>query len=546
MSRKKIIICSFVLFLLTFQGCTSKRVAKNFELEPKLELQIDDTIAKRKNLLRGNTVYYSFVDQLNQGRQQLVQSHAREAYATFDAIMSNDKYDKYPEYQFAKYYLAVSMYDMGIRYGSLIYFVDILEKDPLLPHTHECLRRAIAIAQELKDDELILYIASKITTEKVPLSLREEFRYYIAKNLYLLGKYDQALNLLNGISYKNRLYLSSQYLQGAIHIQQNQLDESIENFRKISSSRGPVEYYAENDIKQLANLALGRVFYEKQNYPLSILYYKKVKRGSEAYPTALYEASWGLFKMNKYNEVLSVLHSLNSPFIEQIFFTKSYLLKAAVYIDLCDYGEALKTLSTVEKNFIALAKQIDGLARTAQGPQDYYRVLRMKKEDPDGKMEYAYRELFNLSASDSTFLNTHRFISHLQMEQRMLDGLNSKRAVVISRLLALRISSLSDKASYVAGRQMLTSRQLIEQYLGIKDVLKYEITSAGRQILQKRLLKMAPPVLTQQDLIQPKFTDSLKETMIWWELRGNEYWEDEVGYYLYDLPTRCKDTKDSQ
>lgn len=55
---------------------------------------------------------------------------------------------------------------------------------------------------------------------------------------------------------------------------------------------------------------------------------------------------------------------------------------------------------------------------------------------------------------------------------------------------------------------------------------------------------MAPPVMTDEDLIKPEFTDSLKETMIWWELRGEEYWEDEVGYYLYDLPTRCKEIKD--
>jgi hypothetical protein len=65
---------------------------------------------------------------------------------------------------------------------------------------------------------------------------------------------------------------------------------------------------------------------------------------------------------------------------------------------------------------------------------------------------------------------------------------------------------------------LLKSRQLIEQYLAIKDVLKYEITSAERKILGKRSLKMAPTVLTDADLIKPEFTDSLKETMIWWEL----------------------------
>lgn len=545
--NKKLILITVLALSVLGAGCASKKSVphvQNFSLEPKLEIQINDTIAKRKNLLQGNTQYFAFVDQLNAGRKQLAEKQPKQAFATFDAIMSNDKYEKYPEYQFAKYYLAVSMYDMGIRYASLLYFVDILEKEPLLPHSHECLRRAIAIAQELKDDELILYIASKITTDKVPLSLREEFRYYIAKNLYLLGKYDQAINLLNGISYKNRLYLGAQYLQGAIRIQQNNLDASVENFRKISASRGPVAYYDEAHIKQIANLALGRVFYEKQNYPLSIVYYKKVKRGSEFYPTALYEASWALFKMNKYNETLSVLHSLNSPFIEQIFYTKSYLLKAAVFIDLCDYGQAVKTLSSVEKNFISLAKQIDDLAKTAKSPQEYYRVLRTRTVTPDGERIYKYRELFNLSAGDNNFLNVHRFITHLEYEQALLNNLNSKRATVIARLLGLRISSLADKASYSAGRELLKSRSLIEQYLAIKDVLKYEITSAERKIIQKRSLKMAPQVLTGADLVKPEFTDSLKESTIWWELRGNEYWEDEVGYYLYEQPSRCKEAKE--
>lgn len=545
MKKRSIITCSLALGFAFLSGCASMQPTQSsFELEPKLELQINDTMAKRKNLLQGNTQYFNFVDQLNLGRKQLLDQQPKAAFATFDAIMGNDKYEKYPEYQFAKYYLAVSMYDMGVRYGSLLYFVDILEKEPLLPHTHECLRRAVEIAQELKDDELILYIASKITTDKVPLSLREEFRYYIAKSLYQLGRYDQAINLLGGITYKNRMYLSAQYLIGAAQIQQNKLEESTESFRKISAMKAPVAYYDEERIKQIANLALGRVFYEKQNYPLSLLYYRKVKRDSEFFPTALYEASWGLFKLNKYNETLSVLHSLHSPFIEQVYYTKSYLLKAAVYIDMCNYGEAVNTLSSVEKNFIAVAKQIDMLARTSRSPQEYYRVLRTQTVTPKGNKVFAYRELFNLSAANKAFLNVHRFVTHLEYEQSLLNGLNNKRATVIARLLSLRINSLAEKGSFIAGHELLRSRQLIEQYLAIKDVLKYEITSAERKILQKRSLKMAPNVLTDADLIKPTFTDSLKETMIWWELRGNEYWEDEVGYYLYDLPTRCKEQKD--
>ncbi|MEZ4845816.1 MAG: hypothetical protein R2877_02280 [Bdellovibrionota bacterium] len=64
------------------------------------------------------------------------------------------------------------------------------------------------------------------------MSLREEFRYYIAKNLYLIGKYDQASNFTNGITYKNRLYLGAQYLQGSI-----QSNKTVWMIRSRTSAR---------------------------------------------------------------------------------------------------------------------------------------------------------------------------------------------------------------------------------------------------------------------------------------------------------------------
>lgn len=547
---KKITFTALVVGLTLSFGCSGKNQSIPTPTQEPTELlnknvdqQLQKMIERRKKFLGANPIYTQFIEQLELGRVHLVDHRPKEAYEVFDSLIGNRKYKKFPETQYLKYFLALSLYDMGVKYGSLLYFVDIIENQPLLPYTHDSLSKAIKIAQEVRDDELILYLASRIPANKVPVNLREEFRYFIAKSLYLKKKYGQSLKLLDAISHRNRLYLGAKYLQGAIYVDLGKYEKAIRHFQKVSNHKAPVNYYDEERIKAISNLALGRIFYEKRNYPLSVLYYKKINRETEFYPNAMYEASWALFKLHKFNEALSVLHSLHSPYIQQIFFTKSYLLKAAIFIEMCHYDRAVDTLSSVESDFINLAKQIDEMARRAKHPRQYYPLLKTDETNELGERHYRYRELFLLSASEKDFLNVHSYITSLRKEQDELESLKNKRAIAIARLIKIREKSLSDKASYMAGKTLLNTRQIIEEYLALKDLLKYEIVTAERKVIQRRTLKLAPPIYKNEELIQPEFTESLKETMIWWEVRGNEYWADEVGYYLYQLPTRCKEDK---
>jgi hypothetical protein len=282
-----------------------------------------------------------------------------------------------------------------------------------------------------------------------------------------------------------------------------------------------------------------------KNYPLSIVNYKKVKEDGEFYPSALYESSWGLFKMHKFNEALSVLHSLQSPFFEQIYFLKSYLLSGAIYLEDCLYEDALVTLTSLEQQFNDLADQIDRFAKQARSPREYYPLLSSKKRLPNGTEVYAYEQLFNLASANRDFLGIHHYIERLAREQKTLADLKRPRADLLARLLQQRSSDLQVRASYLVGQKLLITRQLIADFRDMKDFLRYEIVSSERKILQTRSLRLAPPVLTGAELIKPEFTESLKQTMLWWDWDG-EYWQDEIGSYLYGLKSRCKDTGETK
>lgn len=524
--------------LFSLSSCAKSGV--NPDLDEKVDQRIQRELEKRTQLVSNNPVYLGLVSELQTGRAQLRDGKAKEAFTSFDKILQNSRYANYPEYSFAKYYLAVALYEMNVDYGALLYFVDIVQKEPLRTHTHESLRRAIQIAQHLRDDELILYLASSITPDKIPLSLREEFRYFVAKDLYQKENLDKAAELFNDVPHRSRLYLAAQYLLGTIAVKKRDLRAAAKHFQTLTDARSPVEYYEDVRLRQLGALALGRIFYEEKNYPLSIVYYKKVKRDGEFYPSALYESSWALFKLHKFNEALSVLQTLNSPFFEQVYFLKSLLMRGAIYLDLCHYPEAVETLSNLEQNFGTLKEQIDRFARQAQTPQAYYPTLSSVTRQPDGSKVYAYESLFKLAGANRDFLGVHKYIEHLQEEQATLESIKTPRADLLAKLIAQKASDLVVKASWLAGKKLLLTRQLIEDYDAVKTQIRYNVVSSERKILQSRSRGIAPPVVVDQDLIRPEFNESLKETLVWWDFNG-EYWEDELGYYLFDMRSLCRE-----
>ncbi|MCI5072413.1 hypothetical protein MRY82_05665 [bacterium] len=530
---------------LALSGCARSKqnieqIGQNQKKSNLVERRIDRELEKRSRLVRNNPLYTRLVDTLNEGRIEYKKQNYERSFIIFSKILNTSRFKSFPEYGYSKYYIAKSLSQMGAYYASLLYYVDIVENDKLRVYTHESLRQSIAIAQHLKDDELILYLASTISDNKVPKSLKEEFRYFVAKDLYHKKNYRRAIKLLYSISKNNRLYLASRYLLGAIAIKNESYSKAIEFYKSISNERKNKVYYEEVRLKQLANLALGRIYYEQRNYPLAIVYYKKVEKDNNYYPQGLYESSWALFKMRQFNASLSVLHSVNSPFYEQVYFLKSYLLKGAIFLELCLYDDALTALSGVEGEFKGIARQIDDFAKKNRSPKRYYNALTGKQRERSGKLVYRYRNLFNLASANRDFWGIHQYIESLQKERELLGKLDQNNAKLIINLITQKERELTQKASWLAGQKLKQTRQLIEDFFTLKDFLRYEIVSTERKILQTRSLRLAPPVDINANLIKPEFTDSLKESMVWWDYTG-EYWADETGYYLYNLKSICKD-----
>lgn len=509
-------------------------------LNPKVEPKIEDQLHRRLQFVKNNPLYVRLVESLNEGRKHLSKQKYTEAYKVFEAILQERKFAAFQEFSFAKYYLAISLKGLGVSYGSLLFFVDLIEKEPLRVHTHDALARALAIAQDLKDDELVLYLSSVISSDKVPGSLQEEFQYYIGKDAYKKKNYPQAVKLLKSIGNKNKMYLSAQYLLGVMAVEVQKLEPALAFFKSVTSHRSPVKYYEKETLLQLSHLAQARIHYERKDFPMAIVNYKKVNRGDEYYPQALDESGWTLFQLKKFNEALSVLHSVHSPFFEQSYFLKSHMLTGGIFLEICHYDQALKALGGVENEFILIDRQIDQFAAQAKDPKEYYPVLTSRSLTPEGDYAYKYKKLLTLVSANRDFFYVHKYVVRLREEQKKLSDLKTPRANIISNLVRQKERELVDRGSWLAGKKLLITKQLVADFMALKDVIRYEIVSTERKILQSRSNRLASPILLNAELYKPEFTESLKESLVWWDYNG-EYWKDELGFYLYDMKSVCKD-----
>ena len=530
------IICLSLIEL----SCASK--IKGKEKEPSLEERLAPTATWKKfeASKKSDLKFTVLINKLEKGYNSLLSRDYREAYLEFDSVLSDPKFIKYEEYSFSKFYLAETLYEMGVDYGALLYFIDILKKEEGKPYLEESLKRAISISQKIKDDELILYLATILTPDRIPSSLREEFRFFIAKNFYLNNAFANAKILFKAITPKNRLYMVAQYHLGVIAVQENDFKSAIKNFGTISVTENPENYYEWTNLIDLSNMNIARLLYENSQFQKSVEYYNKIDRDSELFPEALYETSWTLYNWGKFNAALSTLHSLQSPFYEITYFPRSILLKGAIFLELCMYKDAIVALKNLEEYYSELKVLMDSFYAKAKSPGDYYDLLTGPQNIRGDSPDNPYRKLFQLASANRDFLQMHKFVKKINGELKILSQYkNNKRVTFLNEHIMKKKAVISQKAVNLAIDKIQLTKKAILDYLRSADVVKLEITTAERKLLEDKVKGYGREDSANINLETPIQSSVFIQDRYYFYKFSGEYWKDEIGYYLYNIESQC-------
>lgn len=207
----------------------------------------------------------------------------------------------------ALYYLGESLLQKGDRVAARGYFSQLVGSYASSKYYQQGLERLIELSIALGDSAGVDEWQAALV--RIPAAQRRpSVPYVLGKHAFSQGKHDDALALLRDVPKGSAYELQALYFAGATHIAKKDLGKATEVFDDLVTRRPRSS--VDRRVIELGQLALGRVYYERDQPSKSIDAYLLVDRKSDLFPDALYEVAWVYVKSKQYDKALGALELL--------------------------------------------------------------------------------------------------------------------------------------------------------------------------------------------------------------------------------------------
>jgi TolA-binding protein len=283
-----------------------------------------------------------------------LKDYQRAAIIFMDIIESYPNHAAYPD---ALFYFADSLFLSRDYYGAREWFRRILDeshKAGMSRFRHKALGRLIEIAIHLSD-----YDGVEEYFQQLGQSPDEEARYIKGKYLYFRGDLSRARQEFGTVKGGGELTLKAQYLIGASLTKEGRYDDAIAVFKNSVTHQAATT--AEQEVIDLMNLALGRLYYEKDFVEHASSAYQKVGQHSRYFDTALYEAASVLIRAGDTIRAERTLEVLTLAMPDSRYIPRAKLLRGNLLLRAGRYDEAERVFEETISEFTPVTEQLDGL-----------------------------------------------------------------------------------------------------------------------------------------------------------------------------------------
>lgn len=149
--------------------------------------------------------------------------------------------------------------------------------------------------------------------------------------------------------------------------------QPIEQFRKVT--RLPATSPEQEHVVDLAWMAIGRLFYESNNYLDAVEAYSHVGRNSPEFSTTLYELAWVFVRLGDFSRAQRALEVLTITDPNNLELADGSLLRADLMLRSGDFQNALNLYRNVRDHFDPIRKSVDDFLASTSDPAVYYDKL---------------------------------------------------------------------------------------------------------------------------------------------------------------------------
>lgn len=446
----------------------------------------------------------------------------------------------------AGFFLARSLQALGLPYSASRFYTAIVSfgpaNNPFFKQAFEQLG-AINSTVSLGQSQIVQMVSGSgsngISPDSVPGSARGFYFYYIGVKDFEDRKYDSAARNFRSVPGGSSYYLRAQFHLGVIANLQGQHSQAISYFNTVAS--GARRNDDGEHLRASAIMNIARVEYETKRYVEALDQYKRIPRESEWWLDAIFEGAWTFFLIQKHNNALGNLHTVQAPFFDNRFYPESYILQSITFLRLCKFDETKASLEAFRDRYKPLFGELRRMINEyGDNPRAFYKIVYDFRTGTLGKFREAWPILDSLSRTDA-YRDGSIAVRSSDAELARLSRYGSKWASAgLQEELRGFLARKKSIAVEESGRRLY--RKLDSQQKYLKELSRQtEFIQAEMLLNRVDALRASLRVSTAEKRIT--FIGgfqalNLAQELEYWPFQG-EYWEDELGYYVYNLDSSC-------
>jgi tetratricopeptide (TPR) repeat protein len=292
-----------------------------------------------------------------------------------------DVIERYPNshsYDDALVLLGESLYLNRDYTAARTYFETAVKKNTGSRKEQQALQRLVEIALRLDDFEKVEEYLTRL--ERIPPDqLEPSVPYVRGKYLYVRGKPDDATAIFLNIPAANEYYLQSRYFVGTIQVAKGDLASAATTFDSIL--RVQPRNDTDKEVQDLARLAVGRLFYERNQFDKAAEAYGSIPRQSKHYAEAMDELTWNYIKAKDFLRAsrsleLMLLQDPDSPKAPE-----RQILRGNLQLRLANFFVASEAFTVTREQFEPIYKELQGTVARSQAEPTYFEALIGKGMD---------------------------------------------------------------------------------------------------------------------------------------------------------------------
>lgn len=464
----------------------------------------------------------------------------------------------------AQFWLGKALFQMKYYGGSLAVFQEVVEAGPQHPYYQLTLPWLASLSRVLPEGAGVLALVGKYRADSLEAEqfdgVRDELYYLLGRYNYQKGDLGQAIALLSLVPENSDFYIPAQYFLGVSETREFHGSEAVAAFKSVlrkniqmrddAASRRKdkkkskdlttveLDFVEQNKrFEELANIALGYIFYQVGKFDTAIKYFDRVRMQSPYWLEAVFAAAWSEFRLvevepeaanRHYQRTLGYIHTLNAPFFYDYLYPEALVLKSVTYYFNCRYGPAKRSIDEFNSRYVKTKEDLQAVLDRAPEDTDLYELtvaIRASESDLDPFVEKVARK----SMQDKTLEKYYAYVARLEEEEKILGDASatfqdSGVGDVVSENLDLTLSAAKEATGAEARKRLL--KQISEIKMLQREAIKveYEILNKLKSVGAEVVGELLPPKIDSEHEI--------------YNYNG-EYWQDELGYYYYKVTSVC-------